>query len=55
MEAEKTEKTAEEEEKAMTSMRLAYQDLSIEKKKQASRCYARVVGKSTRFFLARLA
>jgi len=32
--AEKTEKTVEDEEKAMTSMRLAYQDLSIEKKKQ---------------------
>jgi len=35
--AEKTEKTAEDEEKAMTSMRLAYQDLSVEKKKQVSR------------------
>ena len=32
--SEKTEKTVEDEEKAMTSMRLAYQDLSIEKKKQ---------------------
>ena len=33
-ESEKVEKTAEDNEKAMMSMRLAYQDLSIEKKKQ---------------------
>ena len=33
-ESEKVEKTTEDNEKAMMSMRLAYQDLSIEKKKQ---------------------
>ena len=33
-EAEKVEKSAEDDEKAMMSMRLAYQDLSVEKKKQ---------------------
>jgi hypothetical protein len=41
-EAEKSAaaKSAEDEEKTMMSMRLAYQDLSVEKKKQVNLCFS---------------